>query len=125
MTQLPEVFRAAWEAREDPLVFTTTDGNGTPNTIFVTCIRLHDDSTILVADNYFDKTRRNIRGGGTGSVLFITDERKAFQVKGPITYHTDGTYHAFMLECLEPKYPVVGVVALKIEEIYTGAERLL
>jgi len=124
MTPLPEAFRTAWERAQKPLVFATSNGRGTPNAIYVTCIRLYDDDTILIADNYFNKTRDNIRGGGTGSVLLITDERKAFQVKGTVTYHTEGPYRDFMRECLDPKYPVVGVAALAIEEIFSGAERL-
>lgn len=125
MNPLPDTFRTAWKRVQNPLVFSTTDTTGTPNAIFVTCIRKYDDETILIADNYFNKTRENIRRGGKGTVLFITDEKKSFQVKGTVTYHTNGVYRDFMVDCLDEKYPVVGVVKLAIEKIYSGAEQLM
>ncbi|MEA2064264.1 MAG: hypothetical protein U9P14_11235 [Gemmatimonadota bacterium] len=50
----------------------------------------------MVADNYFDKTRKNIQQGSKGSILFILKEGKAYQVKGNLEYHDSGEIFDFM-----------------------------
>jgi hypothetical protein len=57
--------------------------------------------------------------------LFLTKERKSFQVKGPLPYHTDGPIFEFMQTWHDPKHPGVAATLLRIEEAYSGAEKLL
>ncbi len=125
MPALTDDLKAAWENREGPAVFTTVDRSGNPNAIYVTCVRLHGDDRIAVADNYFSKTRENIRSGSRGSILFITGDRKAFQIKGAIEYQESGDIREFLKDCLDPKYPVHAAASLTVEEAYSGAERIL
>ena len=77
-----------------------------------------------MADNYFCKTRANIQRGTQGAVLFLTKERKAYQIKGPLTYHTQGEVFKNMQSWHDPKYPGVAATLLRIEEVYSGAEQL-
>jgi len=42
-----------------------------------------------VANNYFDKTCRNLLADGKSELLFRSKEGKAYQVKGTLEYHTD------------------------------------
>ncbi len=125
MTVLPEIIEKAWEDREGPVVLTTVDANGIPNAIYATCVSKYDGSTVLIADNYFDKTRKNIKNGSRGSLLFITNEKKSFQLKGVIEYHTDGPLFNNMKEWNPEKHPGHAAAALKVEEAYSGAEKLL
>jgi uncharacterized protein len=125
LVTIPETVRKAWEDREGPCVFTTVDINGTPNSIYVTCLRIYDDSTIAIANNYFNKTLENIKKGCKGSILFITKERKSYQIKGAVKYETSGEIREFMRECLDPKYPVHGVAVLCVEEVFKGAEKII
>ena len=90
MSKLPENVSNAWEKREGPIVLTTVDANGVPNAIWATCVSKFDEETIVIADNYFDKTRKNILSGSKGCVLFITSENKSFQIKGSLEYHKEG-----------------------------------
>ena len=83
MTKLPETILNAWDAHEGPIVLTTTDAEGVPNAIYATCTGRFGEDRLVVADNYFDKTRRNARAGGIGSILFMTAEGKAYQVRPP------------------------------------------
>ena len=53
-------------------MLTTVDGAGVPNAIYATCVSRFDEETLVVADNYFNKTRKNILSGSKGSLLFIT-----------------------------------------------------
>ena len=114
----------AWENREGPAVFATVDAAKTPNAIYVGEIRYVPGEGFIVADNYFNKTRANIKNGTKGAVLFLTKERKSFQVKGPLTYHTAGPIFENMQSWHDPKHPGVAATLLRVEEAYSGAEKL-
>lgn len=115
----------AWENREGPAVFVTVDAAKTPNVIYVGEIHYVPSEGFIVADNYFCKTRANIQNGTKGAILFLTKDRKSFQVKGPLTYHTEGPIFENMQSWHDPKYPGVAAVLLRVEEAYSGAEKLL
>ena len=125
MTALPESVSNAWNDRKGPAIFTTVDANGTPNTIYVTCVSKFDEETIVIADNYFNKTRQNIQAGSRGSVLFMTEDDKAYQIKGTITYYTGGAVFDDMKQWNPARHPGHAAAALKVEEVYSGAEKLL
>lgn len=80
MAALPKSVVEAWEKRNGPVVLTTVDSDGTPNSIYASCVSMFDDETIVIADNYFDKTKKNILAGCKVSLLFIMNEDKAFQI---------------------------------------------
>lgn len=125
MAQLPEEVRAAWEKREGPIVLTTVDEKGQPNSIYATCVSMFDEETLVVADNYFDKTRRNLHAGSRGSLLFITAEGKSYQVKGRMEYHTEGAVFQDMKKWNPAKHPGHAAAVLIVEEVYSGAKKLL
>lgn len=125
MAQLPEEVRAAWEKREGPIVLTTVDEKGQPNSIYATCVSMFDEETLVVADNYFDKTRRNLKAGSRGSLLFITAEGKSYQVKGRMEYHTEGAVFQDMKKWNPAKHPGHAAAVLIVEEVYSGAKKLL
>ena len=125
MAQLPEEVRAAWEKREGPIVLTTVDEKGLPNAIYATCVSMFDEETLVVADNYFNKTRKNLRAGSKGSLLFITPEGKSYQMKGRMEYHTEGAVFQDMKKWNPEKHPGHAAAALTVEEAYSGAKKLL
>lgn len=124
MVELSEEVRQAWEQRDGVVVFTTVDKAGIPNTIYASSVLLHSSDTILIANNHFSKTLENIQSGSKGSVLFITSEKKSYQVKGSIEYHTQGPIYEGMKQWNPKQDLCQGVVALKAEEAYSGAEKL-
>ncbi|PIQ08748.1 MAG: pyridoxamine 5-phosphate oxidase [Ignavibacteriales bacterium CG18_big_fil_WC_8_21_14_2_50_31_20] len=124
MAVLPELVMQAWEKREGPIVFTTVDTKGIPNAIYATCVTLYNPETIVIADNRFQKTRNNIFNGSKGSILFLTDEKKSFQIKGSIEYHKTGSIYDDMKKWNPARLPGHAAVALKVEEVYSGAEKV-
>jgi predicted pyridoxine 5'-phosphate oxidase superfamily flavin-nucleotide-binding protein len=125
LATLPEAAAQAWENREGPVVLTTVDADGVPNTIYVTCVKKISDSQIVVADNKMHKTRANIKSGGTVSLLYITAEKKAFQLKGSAQYQTGGAIFDEMKNgWLDKKYPGHAAVVIDIEAVYSGADKL-
>lgn len=125
MAVLPEAVSKAWDERDGAAVFTTVDPKGNPNSIYVTCVGKFDEGTVVVADNYFSKTKKNILSGSRGALLFMTKEGKAYQLKGAIEYSTEGEMFDFM-KCWNPKeHPGNAAAVLKVDEAYSGAEKLL
>jgi len=125
MPALPEKVSEAWENREGPIILSTVNEDGIPNAIYATCVSKFSEDTIVVANNYFSKTLKNILSGSKGSILFITKEGKSYQLKGSIEYHKEGSIFEDMKKWNPKKHPGHAAAALKVEEVYTGAERLL
>ncbi len=125
MPALPEKVSQAWENRKGPIILSTVNGDGIPNAIFASCVSKFSEDTIVVANNYFSKTKENILAGSKASILFITEEGKSYQLKGYIEYHKEGIIFEDMKKWNPKKHPGHAAAALKVEEAYTGAEKLL
>jgi len=125
MSALPEEVSKAWENRKGPIILSTVNKNGIPNSIYATCVSKYSEDTLVIANNYFSKTLKNIEDNSKGSILFITKEDKSYQVKGSIEYHKDGPVFEDMKKWNPKKHPGHAATALKVEEVYSGAEKLL
>ena len=125
MAKIPEIAIQAWENRDGPVVLATTDSNRVPNAIYVTCVKRISDDLMVVADNKMNKTRANIMAGTSASLLYITKEKKAFQLKGSLEYRTSGEiFNEMKNGWLDKKYPGNAAVLFHVEEVYSGAEKL-
>lgn len=121
---LPQEIIDAWADREPALVLTTVSSEGIPNSIWVMSSGLYEEEYIIIADNYFDKTKANILSTGIASLLFITKDGRSYQLKGAMSYHTHGPLYDFMKQVTPPKYPGHAAAVLHTTEIYTGSQRL-
>ena len=79
---------------------------------------------LVVADNYFNKTRANVLRGGKGALLFRDKQGKAYQIKGTLEYHTQGEIFDDMKKWNPPEHPGHAAAALVIEEAFSGAQKL-
>ena len=131
---LPKEVLEAWENREAPAVLGTVSADGVPNIIYVGAIKLYKkteydfistDCVFVVSDSAFLKTRKNILSSSNVSLLFISKDWKAFQIKGKVTYETAGAVFDSLSKWVDPKYASVGAAIINIEEVYCGAERLV
>jgi len=125
MASLPEVVSQAWDARTGPIVFTTVSPEGVPNAIYATCVKKYAEDLLVVADNYFVKTRANIQTGSKGSFLFITEDNTSYQIKGTIEYVKSGPIYDDMKAWLDPKHPGHAATVLHVEQVYNGSAQLL
>ncbi len=124
MAQLPEIVKTALASLKAPIVFTTVDAQGIPNSVYCMLSKVEDDS-VVVCDNYFVKTRANIMNGSTGAVLLLTPAMKAYQIKGTLDYLTSGPLYEEVRDSVDPKHPRVAAVVLHVDEVYCGAEKLV
>ncbi len=122
---LPKEFLRAWSEREPLAALSTVGADGAPNVIWVLCARLTDEGQVVVADNAMSKTRANIDAGGAGALVFLAKPRRAYQMKGPLSYHADGpVFDAMKHGWLDDSYPGCGAVLMEIREIHEGADEV-
>lgn len=119
MKKLPEIVSTAWENRKGAIVFTTLSKDGIPNSIYATCVSKYSDNILIVANNFFNKTMENIHSGSMGSILFITNEDKSFQIKGTLKYDTEDEYYQDMKKWNPVQLPGHGAAVLEITEVYS------
>ena len=124
MNSLPEEICNAWNDREGAVVLTTISKDGVANSIYASCVGMYENKQIVVADNYFDKTRKNILDGSAGTVLFITKEGKAYQIKGSLEYHKNGDIFDFMKSWNPEKHPGHAAAVLTPEKVFSGAKQI-
>ena len=125
MAKLPEVVSKAWDKREGAIVLTTVSKDGVPNSIYATCVSKYNEEILVIADNYFSKTKENILSSSKkASILFLTKENKSYQIKGTLEYCTSGDIYTDMKKWNSTDHPGHAAVALKAEEVYSGADKL-
>ncbi len=124
MTSIPPSVLAAWANRDGYAVLATVDQSGVPNAVYVGALQLLGTDAVVIADNYFAKTRANIRAGSSGALVFLTKDKKSFQLKGKFEYLTAGPVFDEMKRWNPARHPGVAAAVLRVQEVYSGAERL-
>lgn len=98
----------------------TASKNGIPNAVPVGAFRLLDDATLLISDQFFNKTLVNMKENPNVAVTWWGD-KGGFQVKGTVTIHTDDTVFsddvAWMKE-LRPQLKPKSAVVLKVTGVF-------
>ncbi len=125
MKTIPEAVLKAWdEEREGFCILTTATPEGVPNAIYVGIVGRCEEG-FFIANNYFSKTKANLEANPQASLLFLTAERKAYQLKGTISFHTEGPIFEAMKAANKPGYPGHSAALLTVEAIFSGADQLL
>jgi len=106
------------------IVLSTTTEDGTPNAVPVGSKKIIDSETILLSDQFFNKTLANMKASPKVSVMYW-EGQEGYQLKGTVTIETTGQRYedtAQWIEDLGNKigFPLKskGAVILKIAEIY-------
>ncbi|QSX06252.1 pyridoxamine 5'-phosphate oxidase family protein [Sedimentibacter sp. zth1] len=100
----------------------TSTKEGIPNVIPIAFVKVYDEDTLLIADNYLDKTYKNIEENPYVSIYVCdTAEGKAYQIKGEAIINTSGKVYEdtvkWVKEVSSKLNPKSGVV-VKITKIY-------
>lgn len=125
MNSIPEKVINEWQNKQDAIVLTTVSKTGIPNSIYATMVALFDNNKVLIANNKFKKTLENIESCDKATLLFITKKMKAYQMKGTIHYETKGSAFEDMKKWNRSDLPGYGVAILEVEEIFSGAEKII
>jgi len=103
----------------------TADKDGVPNTIYIGSWWWVYYETILVVDNFFRKTRRNLEENPRAALVARSrKERVSYQLKCDASIHTGGPQYenAFKRERSRGDfhYPCRAIVLLKVNEVYNA-----
>lgn len=106
------------------VVLSTATSDGTPNAVPVGAKKIIDSETVLISDQYFNKTLANMKANPWVAVTYW-EGSEGYQLKGPVTIETSGKQFeetAQWINELSAKvgFPLKskGAVILKIKEIY-------
>jgi len=109
------------------LFLATTSKNRMPNVVPIGAFKLLDGETLLISDQYFHKTMQNMAENPVVALSWW-GEKGGFQIKGPITIHTNDEIFrqdvAWMKE-VRPHLTPKSAIVMKITEAYQvkpGAE---
>jgi uncharacterized protein len=99
----------------------TSAKDRTPNVVPIAAFKVLDDASLLISDQFFNKTIANMKENNKAAISWW-GEKAGFQIKGTVTIHTDGEIWrqdvAWMKE-LRPSLKPKGAVVLKITDVYT------
>ena len=127
MAKLTDEVKTAIQ-KTNPVCIATSDKNGMPNIVYITYLKVYDDQTIVIADNKFDKTRKNLDLNPVLSFVVLDAEtKKSYQIKGRVECFTEGPKFKEITEWVHVKHPHLspkGAFFLSVDELYCGAERL-
>ncbi len=109
-------------AKQNPIPIATATKDGTPNVIFIGLMKILDDETLLLADNFFLKTAANLSENPRISLLcYDSDTKKSYQLKGSAKVYKAGPQFDEMrkwVHGVSSKLPAKAAVVVKIEAIY-------
>lgn len=108
--------------KQELFVVATSSKDGTPNVAYVKFLKVLNEETILIADNYFEKTRDNILNNGKIAFAVRDEQKGSYQIKGSAKRYTDGDYFDMIDEWVPDKLPKEAAVVMKVEQIYNGAK---
>lgn len=105
-------------------VLATSTMDGIPNAVPVGAKKIIDEETVLISDQYFNKTLANMKSNSKVSLMYWKGG-EGYQLKGSVTIETTGKLFDETSKWIEEKgrdhgrrLKSKGAVILKIEEIY-------
>ncbi|MBI5063194.1 MAG: pyridoxamine 5'-phosphate oxidase family protein [Desulfatitalea sp.] len=126
MAQMNERIQTLF-AKVPAAVLSTATADGTPNAVQVGAKKIIDAETILISDQYLNKTLANMQSNPRVAVTFW-EGHEGYQLKGTVTIETSGPRFeetARWIDDLSAKvgFPLKskGAIIMKIEEIYAVA----
>ena len=123
MVKMPVEVKETLE-KQKPIPIATASKSGVPNVVFVGLLKIVDDETLMLADNFFNKTAQNLMENPKIAILCYNSEtKKSFQIKGNVTLCKEGENFATMkawVHGINDKLPAKACVMVKITEIYNA-----
>lgn len=110
-------------------IISTTSSQGMPNTVYVKFLKIYNDNQILIADNKFFKTKKNLEENPKLAFVVLDNEtKKAYQLKGSIEIHKQGQVFEDAKKWVEDETNLrlspKSAIILNVEEIYSGADKI-
>ncbi|MEN6291688.1 MAG: pyridoxamine 5'-phosphate oxidase family protein [Methanobacterium sp.] len=108
--------------RENVVFFATSTADGTPNVVPIGFARPMDSKTIMIVDNYMNKTRKNLENNPKASLVPRDASKCPYQFKGTVEVVESGKYFdeaVDWVKSVSSKHAPKAAILLKVEEIYS------
>lgn len=110
--------------KQETIVLATATKEGLPNVVPVNAKKIIDDETILVSDQFFNKTLKNLKDNPQVAIT-IWDKLEGYQIKGTATIETSGKRFEETAKWIDEvanklNLPIKskGTIIVKLTEIY-------
>lgn len=102
------------------IAFATCNVSGKPNVIAVACVKVVGEDKILITDNFFNKTQKNLTNNNhVALAVWTKDEEEGIQLKGKAEYLTQGPWKEMVDQLPEnQKLAHKAAVLITVEEIW-------
>ncbi|HWQ20293.1 MAG TPA: pyridoxamine 5'-phosphate oxidase family protein, partial [Methanotrichaceae archaeon] len=111
-------------AKQKPVPIATASSSGVPNVVFVGLLKIVDDETLMIADNFFNKTAANLAENPQISILcYDSATKKSFQIKGTANACKEGANFDEMrkwVKGVNDKLPAKSCVMVKVDAVYNA-----
>ncbi len=105
--------------------FSTCSLDAVPNAVPVGVKRVVDDETVMVSDQFLNKSLKNLQAN-PHVALTVWDDSSGFQVKGTVTYENEGPRYEEMAAQVDAMFSKIGldykskgVCFISVEEVYS------
>jgi len=119
--KIPQIIQEIFK-EDSAVAFGTATLDGNPNINMVGIKKIQDDETIILADNYFNKTLTNIRKNNKGTILTKRAKDKLwYQLKGTYKYIIEGPEYEELKQwtkSIKETLPAKGMIVFKVNKIY-------
>ena len=109
-------------------ILSTSSLKAIPNIIYLKFLKVYNNEQILIANNKFFKTEKNlIENPRIAFVVFDKENRKAYQIKGIVEIHKKGKIFEDVVKWVHKTRQDINpksAILLNVEEIYCGAEKI-
>ena len=127
MAKLPQEVKDSIEKailKQEAFPVATASNDSTANVAYITYLKPIDDETILIADNFLNKTRDNILANSKVSFAVLDEAKGSYQIKGTAKRLTEGKIFDHMQDWVVDELPRVAAIVMTVEEVYNGAEKI-
>jgi predicted pyridoxine 5'-phosphate oxidase superfamily flavin-nucleotide-binding protein len=123
MAKLNQRMKEIFE-KQTIIVLATATKEGIPNVVPIGMKKIIDDETILISDQHFNKTLKNIKDNPRAAIT-MWDKTEGYQIKGTVSIETSGRRFEETARWVEesgrsmnPPLRSKGALILKVTEIY-------
>lgn len=108
--------------KQKPTPIATASKDGKPNVVYIGYLKILDDERIMIGDNFFNKTLKNLEENPRICILcYDSETKRSYQIKGSVKVHKQGPEFEEMRSWVHganPKMPAKSCVMVTVEEVY-------
>jgi predicted pyridoxine 5'-phosphate oxidase superfamily flavin-nucleotide-binding protein len=108
--------------KQKPTPIATASKDGKPNVVYIGYLKILDDEHIMIGDNFFGKTLKNLEENPRICILcYDSESKRSYQIKGSVKVHKFGPEFEEMrawVHGANPKMPAKTCVMVTVEEVF-------